>query len=79
MKKLVFAVAALVGPFSAHAQTYPSRPIIVVGGVGTESVGRTIAEHMKTSLGQPIVFENTTGAVWEAVPTPPTTTIGRDG
>ena len=62
MKKLVFAVAALVGPFSAHAQTYPSRPIIVVGGVGTESVGRTIAEHMKTSLGQPIVFENTTGA-----------------
>jgi tripartite-type tricarboxylate transporter receptor subunit TctC len=25
-------------------------------------VGRTIAEHMKTSLGQPIVFENATGA-----------------
>jgi tripartite-type tricarboxylate transporter receptor subunit TctC len=51
---------------SALAQTYPSRPItVIVGfppGVGTDSVGRTIAEHMKTSLGQPIVFENATGA-----------------
>jgi hypothetical protein len=44
---------------SALAQTYPSRPIIVIvgfpPGVGTDAVGRTIAEHMKTSLGQPIV------------------------
>jgi tripartite-type tricarboxylate transporter receptor subunit TctC len=51
---------------SALAQTYPSRPItVIVGfppGVGTDAVGRTIAEHMKTSLGQPIVFENATGA-----------------
>ena len=31
-------------------------------GVGTDAVGRTIAEHMKTSLGQPVVFENATGA-----------------
>src|SRR6266536_1112702 len=46
----------------ALAQTYPTRPItVIVGfppGVGTDAVGRTIAEHMKTSLGQPIVFEN---------------------
>ena len=45
---------------SALAQTYPSRPItVIVGfppGVGTDAVSRTIAEHMKTSLGQPIVF-----------------------
>src|SRR5262245_31773700 len=50
----------------AWAQAYPTRPItVIVGfppGVGTDAVGRTIAEHMKTSLGQPIVFENATGA-----------------
>jgi tripartite-type tricarboxylate transporter receptor subunit TctC len=68
MKKLLlaFTIAALIGPAGAHGQAYPSRPItIVVGlppGVGTDSVGRTIAEHMKTSLGQPVVFENATGA-----------------
>src|SRR5262249_48634264 len=51
---------------STLAQTYPSRPItVIVGfppGVGTDAVGRTIAEHMNTSFGQPIVFENATGA-----------------
>lgn len=68
MTKLLLActVVALLGPASAHGQAYPSRPItIVVGlppGVGTDAVGRTIAEHMKTSLGQPVVFENATGA-----------------
>jgi tripartite-type tricarboxylate transporter receptor subunit TctC len=68
MKKLLvaFTVAALIGPAIAHGQAYPSRPItIVVGlppGVGTDAVGRTVAEHMKTSLGQPVVFENATGA-----------------
>lgn len=62
----VFAVAALVGSSSADAQTYPSRPVTVVvglpAGVGTDAVGRTIAEHMRISLGQPVVFENATGA-----------------
>ena len=68
MKKLLlaFTIAALIGPAGAHGQAYPSRPItIVVGlppGVGTDAVGRTIAGHMKTSLGQPVVFENATGA-----------------
>src|SRR5262249_4131694 len=31
-------------------------------GVGTDAIARTIAEHMKGSLGQPIVVENSTGA-----------------
>src|SRR5436309_9106504 len=54
---LATSVAALpaVSRF-ALAQAYPSRPItVIVGfppGVGTDAVGRTIAEHMKTSLGQ---------------------------
>jgi tripartite-type tricarboxylate transporter receptor subunit TctC len=68
MKKLLLAltIAMLVEPSGVQGQAYPTRPItVVVGfppGVGTDSVGRTMAEHMKTSLGQPMVFENTTGA-----------------
>jgi tripartite-type tricarboxylate transporter receptor subunit TctC len=68
MKKLLVActVAALLGPAGAHGQAYPSRPITVVvgfpAGTGTDTVGRTIAEHMKASLGQPVVFENAPGA-----------------
>jgi tripartite-type tricarboxylate transporter receptor subunit TctC len=68
MKSLLAVTLALlvVGVADANAQTYPSRPItIIVGlppGVGTDAVGRTIAEHVKTSLGQPIVFENAPGA-----------------
>jgi tripartite-type tricarboxylate transporter receptor subunit TctC len=60
---LAFLATSVV---SAAAQTYPSRPItIIVGlppGVGTDAVGRTIAEHVKTSLGQPVVFENAPSA-----------------
>jgi tripartite-type tricarboxylate transporter receptor subunit TctC len=68
MKKWLVActVAALLGPASAHGQAYPSRPITIVVGLppggSMDAVGRTIAEHMKTSLGQPVVFENATGA-----------------
>lgn len=68
MKKLLlaFTIATLLGPALAHGQAYPSRPITIVVGLppggGTDAVGRAIAEHMKTSLGQPVVFENATGA-----------------
>jgi tripartite-type tricarboxylate transporter receptor subunit TctC len=48
------------------AQTYPSRPItIVVGfaaGGSTDTIGRMIAERMKSSLGQPVIVEDVTGA-----------------
>src|ERR1700712_2418430 len=51
---------------SAHAQTYPSRPITMVVplGVGgsTDVIGRIMAEGMRGPLGQPIIVENTTGA-----------------
>jgi hypothetical protein len=69
MRKLffAFAVAALVGPFNAHAQTYPSRPITIIvpfpaGGVGTDAVARVLIDGMKTSLGQPIIVDNVPGA-----------------
>ncbi len=50
----------------AAAQAYPSRPITAVvafaaGGSG-DTVARILAEHMRATLGQPIVIENVGGA-----------------
>ena len=64
---LAVGVAALPAASSiAGAQTYPSRPItIVVGlaaGAATDTIGRIIAERMKSSLGQPVIVEDVTGA-----------------
>src|SRR5215470_3412897 len=68
-KFLQFAGAAAIAPaFSrvATAQTYPSRPIMMIvpappGGF-LDSVGRVLAEHMKGTLGQPVIIENVSGA-----------------
>ena len=50
----------------ASAQTYPTRPIIMIvpypAGGGADATGRIIAERMRASLGQPVVIENVTGA-----------------
>ena len=64
---LAAGVAALPAASSiVRAQTYPSRPItIVVGfaaGAATDTIGRIIAERMKSSLGQRVIVENVTGA-----------------
>jgi tripartite-type tricarboxylate transporter receptor subunit TctC len=48
------------------AQTYPSRPITMVvpfaAGGSTDVIARMMAERMKSSLGQPVIVENVTGA-----------------
>jgi tripartite-type tricarboxylate transporter receptor subunit TctC len=53
-------------PFAAHAQTYPSRPIVMVvpyaAGGTFDILGRIVAPRMSEILGQQIVIENTTGA-----------------
>src|SRR5271163_3043959 len=50
----------------ARAQTYPSRPITIVvpyaAGGATDTIGRVMAERMKSSLGQPVIVEDATGA-----------------
>jgi tripartite-type tricarboxylate transporter receptor subunit TctC len=50
----------------AMAQTYPSRPImmVVAFGAGGPSgiIARVLAEGMRGSLGQPVVIENVDGA-----------------
>ena len=64
---LAAGAAALPAASSiARAQIYPSRPItIVVGfaaGGSTDLIARMMAERMKSSLGQPVIVENVTGA-----------------
>jgi tripartite-type tricarboxylate transporter receptor subunit TctC len=43
----------------ATAQTYPSRPITMIvpfaPGAATDTIGRMMAERMKSSLGQPVI------------------------
>jgi tripartite-type tricarboxylate transporter receptor subunit TctC len=50
----------------ASAQVYPTRPITMIvpypAGGPTDTVGRTVAQHMRGELGQPVILENVTGA-----------------
>ena len=59
-------MAALSFAAEANAQTYPSRPITLIvpfpAGGATTTLARIVTEHMKTTLGQPIVVENIGGA-----------------
>ena len=56
-----FALAA-----TAAAQPYPARIITIVvplpPGGATDTLARTLADHMRMTLGQPIVIENVPGA-----------------
>jgi tripartite-type tricarboxylate transporter receptor subunit TctC len=55
-----------LGLTGASAQLYPSRPVTIVvpfaAGGPTDAVARAISERMRSSLGQPILIENVTGA-----------------
>ena len=65
--QIAFAFAVALGAVSiALAQTYPSRPVTIVvpvptGGV-SDTLARILSERIRTSLGQPVVIENVTGA-----------------
>lgn len=67
MRRLLAAVAfAVAGIASAQAQSYPSRPITMIvalpAGGGVDALARVLAEHMRVTLGQPIIVENMGGA-----------------
>jgi tripartite-type tricarboxylate transporter receptor subunit TctC len=53
-------------PFAAWAQTYPSRPIVIVvpyaAGGTFDILGRIVAPRMSEILGQQLIIENTSGA-----------------
>ena len=63
------AAGAAALPAVSHialAQTYPARPLTIVvpfaAGGPTDTIGRMLAERMRSSLGQTVIVENTTGA-----------------
>jgi tripartite-type tricarboxylate transporter receptor subunit TctC len=51
---------------SAHAETFPSRPLTIVvpfaAGGPSDVMARILAERMKTSLGETVLVEDVTGA-----------------
>ena len=63
---LAIAAALPAASKSATAETYPSRPIIMIvpvpAGGQMDSIARIVAERMRTPLSQPIIVDNATGA-----------------
>jgi tripartite-type tricarboxylate transporter receptor subunit TctC len=60
------AAVSLAAPLSAHAQTYPSKPITIIvpaspGGV-TDMLGRILAQHLISDWGAQVIVENRPGA-----------------
>jgi tripartite-type tricarboxylate transporter receptor subunit TctC len=58
--------AALAAVATAHAQTWPAKPVrILVGfsaGGPTDVVARAFADHASRALGQPFIVDNKPGA-----------------
>jgi tripartite-type tricarboxylate transporter receptor subunit TctC len=67
LRQIACACAALMSVVAAaSAQTYPSRVISIVvplpPGGATDTLTRTLADHMRASLGRPLIVENVAGA-----------------
>jgi len=86
---LAAVLACAAGP--ATAQTYPTRPVMIVvpfaAGGGNDMMARLLAQHMSRALGQPFVIENRAGAagtlgaraVAKAAPDGHTLMVGHSG
>ena len=65
-KLIVTALILLASVGGVCAQSYPSRPVTLVvalpAGGAVDALGRVLAEHMRVTLGQPIIVENMGGA-----------------
>ena len=67
---LAFAAATAISS-PAAAQVYPSRPITLVvpypAGGAFDAIARILTEHMRMSLGEPVVIENMGGGATGSV------------
>lgn len=68
MKRAIVAAAAALGLMAgaAQAQSYPTRPVVMIvpfaAGGPTDVIARIVAENMSRTLGQQVVIENVAGA-----------------
>jgi tripartite-type tricarboxylate transporter receptor subunit TctC len=91
LPKLLAFVAFFGNVATTQAQVYPSRPITIVvpyaAGGSIDTIGRVVAERMRSSLGQPVIVEDVTGAggtiavgrVARAAPDGYTLSLGNNG
>src|SRR5437870_436706 len=65
LRLLVAGCAALAGA-TAHAQTYPNKPITLIvpfgAGSGTDTISRIVAHYLSIALKQNVVVETRPGA-----------------
>ena len=66
IRAAVLTVAGSLATAGAGAQSYPTKPISVIVPIApagsTDVITRLVVKHMSTTLGQPIVVENVSGA-----------------
>lgn len=66
MKKLMLFVASVAIGFSAHAQTWPTKPLHIIvpsaAGSAPDIVTRILASELEKRLGQPVIAEDKPGA-----------------
>src|SRR5437667_12056619 len=68
MRRLFAVMLGVVATGAAYAagDAYPSRPITIIvpttAGGPPDTIARLLGERMRSTLGQPIIVENVTGA-----------------
>ena len=66
IKALCFSALFSCGLFSAHAQTWPAKPVRIIvpfpPGGGTDLVARAVAQKLTDALGQTFIVDNRGGA-----------------